>query len=241
MTTVKEHYETHLGDFYSWILGDFETKQREHQQFLEQNNIVPPSTKIAIDLGAGNGIQSVSLAKLGFDVKAIDFNKQLLAELEINRQDLPIEIIEDDIRFIKKYAESRPELIICWGDTLTHLESIVEIEQLIADCSEILADDGKLILSFRDYEHALVGDERFISVKNDETKILTCFLDYEESKVRVTDLLHYKTENGWLQKVSSYYKVRISPKYVESIILRNGLTISFNEIVNRLDTIIATK
>lgn len=107
MTTVKEHYDKHLSDFYSWMVGDFETKQREHQQFLEENNVIPNSTKIAIDLGAGNGIQSVSLAKLGFDVKAIDFNKQLLAELEINRRDLPIEIIEDDIRFVKKIFDSK--------------------------------------------------------------------------------------------------------------------------------------
>ena len=239
--TTKEHYDRHLGDFYSWMIGDFADKQKEHQQFLEENNVVPNSTKIALDLGAGNGIQSVSLAKLGFSVKAIDFNKQLLAELETNRQDFPIEIIEDDIRLVKNYAEPKPELIICWGDTLAHLENFAEIERLISDCAESLADGGKLILSFRDYSNALTGDERFIAVKSDDTKILTCCLDFEESKVRVTDLLYYKTENGWLQKVSSYCKVRIFPNDIEAIILRNGLTINFNEIIARMNTIIAAK
>lgn len=239
--TTKEHYDNHLGDFYSWMMGDFETKQKEHQQFLEQNKIAPNSTKIAIDLGAGNGIQSVSLAKLGFSVKAVDFNKQLLAELAINRQNLPIEIIEDDIRSVKKFADENPELIICWGDTLTHLESPAEIEKLIADCAEILADGGKLILSFRDYSTPLVGDARFIPVKTDETRILTCCLDYETEKVRVTDLLHYKTESGWAQKVSSYYKIRVSPKEIEAMILENGLKITFNGMVSRMFTIIAEK
>ena len=201
MTIVKNHYDTHLGDFYSWMIGDFETKQNEHQQFLEENNVVPTSTKIALDLGAGNGIQSVSLAKLAFEVKAIDFNKQLLAELGTNRQNLPIEIIEGDIRFVKNYAAPKPELIICWGDTLAHLENFAEIERLISDCAEILADNGKLILSFRDYSNALVGDERFIAVKNDDTKILTCILDYEESKVRVTDLLALQNRKRLASKV----------------------------------------
>ena len=146
--TAKEHYESHLGDFYSWMVGDFADKQKEHQQFLEENNVVPTSTKIALDLGAGNGIQSVSLAKLGFDVKAIDFNKQLLAELETNRQNLPIEIIEGDIRLVKNYAEPKPELIICWGDTLAHLENFAEIERLISDCAESLADVENLFSRF---------------------------------------------------------------------------------------------
>jgi SAM-dependent methyltransferase len=239
--SVKEHYEHHLGDFYSWMVGDFTSKQQEFGQFLEENDIFPNSTKVAIDLGAGNGIQSVSLAKLGFQVKAVDFNRQLLSELEANRQGLPVEIMEDDIRAVKKYAEPKPELIVCWGDTLTHLESLDEIEKLISDCAEVLPDEGKLILAFRDYSVPLTGDARFIPVKADETRILTCCLDYEETKVRVTDLLHYQTENGWVQKVSSYDKVRVSPAEIESINLRNGLKIRSNKIIQRLVTIIAER
>jgi SAM-dependent methyltransferase len=239
--TAKEHYDNHLGDFYSWMIGDFETKQKEFQQFLEKNNIFPKSSRTAIDLGAGNGIQSVSLARLGFRVKAVDFNRQLLAELAENRRDLPVEIIEDDIRAVEKYAGENPELIICWGDTLTHLESLAEIENLIADGASVLTGGGKLILSFRDYSAALEGDARFIPVKADETRILTCCLDYEAERLRVSDILHHKTENGWMQKVSSYYKVRVSPAQIEAIIEESGLKIRFNEIVARMNTIIAEK
>lgn len=238
--TAKEHYERHLGDFYSWMAGDFDSKQTEHQQFLAANAIYPRATKIALDLGAGHGLQSVSLAKLGYTVKAIDFNKQLLAELEQNKRQLAITGIEDDIRAVRKYADPKPELIICWGDTLSHLESLAEVKALINDCCELLTDNGKLILSFRDYSTALVGDNRFIPVKSDATKILTCCLDYETDKVRVTDLLLINTANGWQQKVSSYYKVRITPDAIIETITQCGLTITFNDVVNRMTTIIAT-
>jgi 2-polyprenyl-3-methyl-5-hydroxy-6-metoxy-1,4-benzoquinol methylase len=44
----------------------------------------------AIDLGAGYGIQSIALANLGFRVRAVDFNRQLLEELSVNKKSLPI-------------------------------------------------------------------------------------------------------------------------------------------------------
>jgi hypothetical protein len=29
---VKEHYDNHLGKYYSWMAGDFTEKRVEHQQ-----------------------------------------------------------------------------------------------------------------------------------------------------------------------------------------------------------------
>ena len=88
---------------------------------------------------------------------------------------------------------------------------------------------------------ALTGTERFIPVKNDETKILTCILDYENEYVNVTDLLYERTNEGWQQKVSAYKKVRLLTNDVVNSLSANGLTITFNQIVNRLTTIIAIK
>jgi hypothetical protein len=239
--TAKEHYDNHLGDFYVWMAGDFEAKQIVHQQFLQAHNILPISTGYAIDLGAGHGIQSVSLAMLGFKVKAIDFNRQLLTELKKNSIHLDIEVIEDDIRSIIKHADPPPELIICWGDTLTHLESTVEIEQLLSDCCDALTIDGKLIISFRDYTIELLGDDRFIPVNSDECRILTCVLEYFPEQVSVTDLLYTKEESGWQQKVSSYHKVRLQPAAVINHLAQCGMKITFDGIENRLVTIIAVK
>jgi hypothetical protein len=56
MSTVKEHYDNHLGHFYSWMLGDFETRRQEQEDFFNRRGIFPGMTKSAIDLGCGNGI-----------------------------------------------------------------------------------------------------------------------------------------------------------------------------------------
>lgn len=239
--TVKEHYDNHLGDFYVWMAGDFDPKQQEQQQFFEAQQIKSTTTGAALDLGAGHGLQAVSLAKLGFTVKAIDFNQQLLAALRHNAEGLAIDIIEDDIRHIKQYRQPKPEVIVCWGDTLTHLDTKEQIRQLIQDAAKILDNNGKLILSFRDYTKELTGTDRFIPVKSDDTRILTCCLDYTEEHVTVTDILHTKSEQGWQQKVSAYQKVRITPQEVMNYLQESGLSVIFNEPVNRLITMIAKK
>jgi SAM-dependent methyltransferase len=238
--TVKEHYDNHLGHFYSWMTGDFQSKSNEFKNFLADNGIEPASNKIAIDLGAGHGLQSIPLAEIGFQVLAVDFNMELLDELKANARDLSIKIINDDIKNIKIFA-NKPELIVCCGDTLSHLDNKSELKTFIADIAKSLDKNGKLILSFRDYSNKLVGIDRIIPVKSDETKILTCILDYEEEFVNVTDLLHERTNGVWKQKVSNYKKVRLLTTEIVGYLEANGMTIKFNQIVNRLTTIIANK
>lgn len=239
--TVKEHYDNHLGHFYSWMTGDFHAKTNEFKRFLTDNFIKPTSkNKTAIDLGAGHGLQSIPLAEVGFKVLAIDFNQKLLDELKVNAYGLDIKVIKDDIKNVVTFAD-KPELIICCGDTLSHLDNKIEVKTFIQDTVKSLDKNGKLILSFRDYSTKLAGLDRFIPVKSDDTKILTCILDYEDEFVNVTDLLYEKTNAVWIQKVSTYKKVRLFTSEVVEQLEANGMTIKFNQIVNRLTTIIASK
>jgi SAM-dependent methyltransferase len=238
--TVKEHYDNHLGDFYSWMMGDFQTKTNEFKSLLTDNFIIPTSNKIAIDLGAGHGLQSIPLAEIGFQVLAIDFNQQLLDELKANAKDLDVTVINDDIKKVETFAD-KPELIICCGDTLSHLDNKIEVKIFITNIVKSLEKNGKLILSFRDYSNKLTGIDRFIPIKSDGTKILTCILDYEDEFVNVTDLLYERTDDVWKQKVSNYKKVRLLTNEIVGHLEGSGMTIKFNQIENRLTTIIASK
>lgn len=238
--TTKEHYDKHLANFYSWMAGDFDAAKNLFKEFCINNKIKPFANKPAIDLGAGNGIQSVALAELGYRVIAIDFNEQLLSELSDKTRNLPIKTINSDIRNLKQF-NIQPELIVCCGDTLTHLESITEVKQLIADALQILCPDGKLILSFRDYSMELEDIQRFITVKNDASRILTCVLEYFPDKIRVTDLLHVFENGRWVQKVSSYFKIRLSKETVIILMENLGLKIQYEQTEKGIINLIAEK
>lgn len=239
--TTKEHYEQHLAPIYSWMAGDFEANRANFQEFLEANEIVPRGNKKAIDLGAGHGIQSIALKKLGFEVTAIDFNDQLLKELCSHPEGKSINTIKTDIRNTASYDHLDPELILCCGDTLTHLDSKTEINQLISSCVAMLSESGKLILSFRDYTKELNDEQRFIHAKSDENRILTCILDYQPEKVKVTDLLYEREGRNWIQRASTYFKVRISANEIAKALINKDMKITYNNYIGGMATIIAEK
>jgi SAM-dependent methyltransferase len=239
--TVKEHYDRHLGNFYSWMTGDFVKNKDEFKSYCLANKIEPLGKGYAIDLGAGNGIQTVALAELGYTVKAIDFNSQLIDELKSNVKVFSVEVIFDDIRLIDRYSEPKPELIICCGDTISHLQNLSEIDKLIGDSFSALVPRGKIILSFRDYSSELVDVQRFIPVKSDEKRILTCFLEYFRDKLRVTDLLYELEDGKWVQKVSSYFKIRITNDKIMNILVSQGFKIIGTEVKKGMIYIIAEK
>lgn len=238
---VKEHYQNHLGNFYSWMAGDFATLQQAQQQFFAANGIVPQTdADVAVDLGAGHGLQAVSLAKLGFVVKAIDFNPQLLAELSQNAQGLPIEIVEGDITQFAQYVP-KANVVVCMGDTISHLQSFETLQQLFAQIYAVLPQGGKLVLSYRDYSTALEDTQRILPVRADENRIHTCLLEYFDDTVRVTDILHQNTNGAWQQSASSYYKLRISAPKITALLQQQGFSVQPAQTVQRMVYSIATK
>ncbi|WP_350287377.1 methyltransferase domain-containing protein [uncultured Croceitalea sp.] len=239
--TVKEHYDNHLADFYSWMIGDFDKGKDSFKDFCVNHNVKPSKTGVAIDLGAGNGIQSIALGEIGYKVKAVDFNDKLLKELKDKTDGLAIELVKGDIRDVKTFCNSLVDLIVCCGDTISHLETFEQFEMLIKDCFNLLDDNGFLILSFRDYSFELIDTQRFIPVKSDENRILTCVIDYSDDKISVTDLLHEKQDGAWVQKISSYDKLRIQTEYVIDKAEEIGFRIIKNENKNRMIHLILKK
>ena len=240
MASVKEHYDVHLGKFYSWMLGDFTEKSQEQLQYFREQKIVPGDNGVAIDLGCGNGVQSVALADLGFRVIAVDFNKGLLDELRANAGNRNISVVEASITDIGKNAPPG-ELVVCMGDTITHLDSVEQVEKLLQDIFNVLVPGGRVVFSFREMMLAMEGDNRFIPVKSDDGRILTCFLEYHEGYVIVHDLLYEKEDGGWKFVASSYRKLRLGLNQLVGMLVKVGFGVSGTSERNGMVYIIARK
>lgn len=238
--SAQAHYDNHLAAFYAWMTGNFETKQKEQEAYFTGKRIAPGGNGVALDLGAGHGLQSISLANLGFSVLAVDFNQHLLSELNARAKGLPIRTVLANLTNTAQYATDA-ELIVCMGDTLTHLDSVEQVAALLHDWHGMLQPKGKLVLSFRDLTQELVQEERFIPVKAEDDRIHTCFLEYFPGYVRVYDMLIEKQQGQWIQKVSSYRKLRLGVEQVKTMLTAAGFTVEDHEVVMRLHYLVAVK
>ena len=141
----------------------------------------------------------------------------------------------------QKYCSNNIEIIVCMTDTLLHLDSIDDIITLFKKSFESLENNGRLILTFRDMTDELIDLDRFIPVKSDQNIIFTCFLEYEEYKIKVHDLVYIKKGGEWNFKKSFYRKLRLSKKWTEDMLINTGFNVEKSVIDKGFIVLIARK
>jgi 2-polyprenyl-3-methyl-5-hydroxy-6-metoxy-1,4-benzoquinol methylase len=240
MQSSETHYKTHLGPIYSWMLGDVEAAFARGA--AEIDALPLPSRGIAVDLGAGLGLHSLPLAERGFDVVALDNCQVLLDELRARARTLPITTHNADLLQFRCFVTGQAQVIVCMGDTLTHLPGIASVESLLLSIADALPRGGVFAATFRDYATGkLEGEQRFILVRADEERILTCFLEYGEGQVTVHDVLNEREQGQWRQKVSSYPKLRLAPEWVAARLSALGFSVKRDATPGGMARIVATK
>ena len=241
MADVKTHYKNLLAAYYSWMLGGFEQKLEDNRTFFHDHGIQSELSGVAIDLGAGCGFQSIPLAEAGFNVIAIDTSHELLTELKENAGQLPVDTVEDDLLNFSQHGPKVAELIVCMGDTLTHLDTLEQVQGLCENVYQALGENGRLVLSFRDLTAEMKDLERFIPIRSEDNLIFTCFLEYEKEHVKVHDIVYEKADGQWQMKKSFYRKLRIPPEWTRECLLRIGFEIQTFDIQSGMVTIIVRK
>jgi SAM-dependent methyltransferase len=231
MASVEEHYDRLLADVYSWMYGGWDAALARYTEFFATRRIAPAKSARAVDLGAGCGFQAIPLARLGYSVTAIDIDRKLLRELQAHSGGAQIETICANLVDFRRHAVEPVELVVCMVDTLLHLDSRDVVGRLFGDVLEALEPGGTFIATFRDFSVAAEELDRFISVRNDERLIFTCFLEFEPDTVKVHDLVYRRIDGRWDFGKSFYRKLRLSTAWVVSTLRAVG----FDKVETALD------
>jgi len=226
MVAVTEHYAKHLAPIYLWMVGGIEIALRSGKADLAT---LIPGSGLAIDLGAGFGMHSIPLAQAGYQVISIDQSRLLLSALQDHSRTLPIRTIEANLLDLRTLVPEQADLIICMGDTLTHLETFEQVKVLFESVAESLSENGRFVATFRDYSTAAVGESRFIPVRSDPNRIMTCFLEEEPRHINVHDIVHELHKEQWQMRISSYRKLRIAPSAVEEMLRSLKMNVQVEE------------
>ncbi len=225
-TTVEDHYTNHLGPVYTWMVGDIDAALSRSEEELDALPLPSIIGGTAVDLGAGFGLHAIPLARRKFSVVAIDSYEPLLKELAARTGSLPIRSVKANLLGFRAHVETPVDVIVCMGDTLTHLPSHSRVASLLEDVVASIGPGGLFVATFRDYVSTpLQGDARFILVRGEEERMLTCFLEYADTTVTVHDLLHQREGGVWRLRVSSYPKLRLAPQWVAEQLSSLGLSV----------------
>jgi 2-polyprenyl-3-methyl-5-hydroxy-6-metoxy-1,4-benzoquinol methylase len=226
MAAMADHYTNLLGPVYTWMVGDIDAALARTDLELDALSLPSQGAGTALDLGAGFGMHAIPLARRGFSVVAIDSYQPLLQELASRAGSLPIRTVNADLLDFRLHVKKSVDVITCMGDTLTHLPSQASVATLFREVAASLRPGGVFAATFRDYATApLRGDSRFILVRGDGERVLTCFLEYADTTVTVHDLLHQRQNGAWQLRASSYPKLRLAPQWAVEQLSSLGLTV----------------
>jgi 2-polyprenyl-3-methyl-5-hydroxy-6-metoxy-1,4-benzoquinol methylase len=242
VTTVDDHYRNHLGPLYTWMVGDIDAALSRSETELAALPLPSKAGATAVDLGAGFGLHAIPLARRGFSVVAIDSYEPLLAELTARQGTLPIRTVTANLLDFRAHIAGPADVIVCMGDTLTHLPDRSSVEFLCKEVAAALAAGGLFVVTFRDYVSTpLSGDSRFILVRSDAERVMTCFLEYADTMVTVHDLVHQREGATWRLRVSSYPKLRLPPQWLVERLTALGLEVRRDNVAGGMTRIAARK
>lgn len=225
MASVTAHYEDLLAPVYLWMAGGIDDAlalgASDLAGFMGRGGL-------AVDLGAGFGMHAIPLARAGYRVLAIDSSPYLIEQLRSFSKGLDVEPVVSDLMQFPEHLppNQKADLVLCMGDTLTHLPDQTAVAELGQRVAASLAPGGRFVATFRDYTNLPTGNARFIPVRADAGRIHTCFLEEQPRHVLVHDMLYEKQEGRWSMRVSSYSKLRLSPDSVCRTFQSVGLTTS---------------
>jgi SAM-dependent methyltransferase len=231
MGEVQQHYSNLLAKHYTWMTGtSFGAKVAEQKNILadalQTEDGFEPG--LAVDLGCGPGFQTIALCEIGYaPVLSLDTSEVLLKELQSHLGHFSVQPIHSDLSKLSRFVcSATARVIVCMGDTLTHLESKDAVESLIRMAFDALAPGGKFVVSYRDLSTEVTGLDRFIPVYADQRTIMTCFLEFDRlDTVLVHDLVYSRVGEQWLLEKSSYRKLRLPVAWLEDAMVQGGFVV----------------
>lgn len=228
--TPQDHYTHVLARHYSWMFDmSFAAMAGAQAKILRRAGIGSPG--VAIDLGCGPGFQTYALSALGArEVHAIDTSAELLGELKTQCADCPVEAHQGDLMEFAWIVDMPADTIVCMGDTLTHLPDTISVLALFRTMAGALRPGGRAVLSWRDLTVPPAGTGRFIPVRADADRIMTCFVEDLGETVAIHDLVHVRDGESWRLETGAYPKLKLSACWIDAALRSAGLEPDFHEI-----------
>jgi len=138
-----------------------------------KNSFENTSDLSVLDIGCGTGNLSFELSRHFEKVTAIDLDKTML-EKAIEKNVYHIQFLSKDmLKIEKEFGQDTFDAIVCFGNTLVHLDGPNEILDFFKQALKVLKKDGKLLLQTINYDRIIDHDVKGLpTIENDKIKFV---------------------------------------------------------------------
>lgn len=174
-----------------------------------------------LDLGCGPGRHALPLAASGYPVTAVDTSQTLLEHLEAARGELPIEIVEADMReFVRAGAY---DLVLVMWTSFGYFEDEADHVKVLANIHQSLKPGGRLVLDLVGLEYLCRCLEPAHVTEYDDGRLLL------ERPALIDDMS--RLDNEWLlidgdQVLRQHFSHRVwSAGEIRTLLQTNGFVV----------------
>ncbi|MNZ97678.1 Glycine/sarcosine N-methyltransferase [compost metagenome] len=116
-----------------------------------------PSGGCVLDIACATGGYASALATLGYQVEAIDLDKDMIQQAR-ERKDAGVHWIVGNMTKVRDYYnDSSFDLIYCIGNSIVHLDHKEDVINMITDCRQLLRNDGRLVIGAVNYNRIITN------------------------------------------------------------------------------------
>ena len=168
-------YES-IADYYEKIFP-----LNKAQLDFVKNSFEETSSLSALDIGCGIGSLSFELSKIFNDVTAIDLDERML-DRAIEKNVTGIHFLQKDMLDIEKeFGQEAFDVILCFGNTLVHLNDSDEIVDFFKQSKRVLKKNGKLLFQIIQYDRIIDQNIKGLpTIENNEIKFVRNYQIYPD-------------------------------------------------------------
>ena len=201
---VASFYDS-LSDDYD-LMTDFSARLSSEEPVF-RHLIAKYKIRTVLDAGAGTGLYSLILARLGVRVTVVDVSGAMLQQLARNAEMLGahVETIKSSLENLSVAAPGTTDAIVCLGNTISHVQGDDDLRRVLANFSWILRPDGTLLIQLLNYEKILHDAVRLQNIRERNGTIFIRYYDLEPGFIRF-NILKLSPRKGY-----SHQSVNLRP------------------------------
>lgn len=196
-----------------------------HGQVHFVTNAFPDARKISLlDIGCGTGDLSLELSKTFNQVVGIDLDEAMLEHaLKESKRIGNIQFYNLNMLDIRnEFGPGSFDSILCFGNTLVHLQSLEEIDSFVKQCAEVIRKGGKLLLQLINYDRILdLNISSLPTLETDDVKFIRNYYYLNDQHlIEFETILTVKATNQNIRNIIRLLPIRKTE--LESILVDAG-------------------